>query len=199
MNWKIVILLLSVVLFFGCSSKENFIVLSPAKDGSVGALQIETNKGSAVLEEQGKAIYISDRDSLPSKPTPISEEETKEVFTEAIEVHPLEPVSFLLYFKFDENSLTADSETLVPLILEAIKERKSDDISLIGHTDRTGDDAYNEKLSLQRAKSVFGILVSAGIRPRHMTITYHGEGNPLVPTPDNVEEPKNRRVEVVVR
>lgn len=199
MNWKTLVLLLTVTLFFGCGSKENFIVLSPAEDGSVGALEITTKKGSAVLEEEGKAIYIANSNSAPSKPTPISEEETNTIFKPAIDVHPLKPVSFLLYFQFNENALTAKSQNQIPAILEAIKERNSVDISLIGHTDRTGNDEYNQSLSLERAKAVFKILESSGIQTAAMSITYHGEGNPLIPTPDNVAEPRNRRVEVVVR
>lgn len=193
------LLLLSIFLLSGCGSKENFIVLSPQEDGSIGALEIETKKGSAVLEEQGKAIYISSSNSAPSKPTPISEEETETVFGEAIEVHPLKPKSFILYFEMDKNALTDESQKQVVDIMAAIKERNSDDISLVGHTDRTGKDEYNEKLSLERAKAVFTILEKAGVKPDSMSITYHGEGNPLIPTADNVAEPRNRRVEVMVR
>lgn len=199
MNWKTLFPLLSMILLIGCSSKENFIVLSPFEDGSVGALEIETKKGSAVLEEKGKAIYIASSNSKPSKPTPISEEETSSVFKQAVEVHPLEPISFLLYFKFNENSLTDQSQDLIPEILQAIQKRDSVDIALIGHTDRTGEDAYNQKLSLQRAKAVYTILEASGVQTENLAISYHGEGNPLIPTADNVAEPKNRRVEVVVR
>jgi len=46
---------------------------------------------------------------------------------------------------------------------------------------------------------VYNILVADKIAGDDMTITYHGEGNPLIPTADNVAEPRNRRVEVVVR
>lgn len=199
MNRKTLLVLLSVILLSGCGSKENFIILSPAEDGSVGALEIETEKGSAVLEEQGKAIYIANKNSAPSKPTPISEEDTASVFGEAIEVHPLMPESFILYFDLGKNSLTEESQNLVPAIMEAIRDRNSDDISLIGHTDRTGKDSYNETLSLKRAKTVFTILEEAGVKGDDMSITYHGEGNPLIPTEDDVAEPRNRRVEVVVR
>lgn len=199
MNWKTLLLLLSVVLVFGCSSKENFVVLSPGPDGSVGSLEIETKKGSARLEEPGMAIYVADSNSAPSKPTPITEEETSTIFSQAIEVHPLMPKSFLLYFESGKNTLSERSQTTIPSILEAISERQSVDISVIGHTDRTGKDEYNQKLSLERAKTIFVMLESKGVLPEDMSITYHGEGNPLIPTADNIAEPRNRRVEVVVR
>ena len=42
-------------------------------------------------------------------------------------------------------------------------------------------------------------LEKNGINQDYLEVTSHGEGNPLVPTPDGVDEPRNRRVEVVVR
>lgn len=42
-------------------------------------------------------------------------------------------------------------------------------------------------------------LAAGGGGPGALEITSHGEANPLVPTGDNVSEPRNRRVEVTVR
>lgn len=199
MNWKIVFALLSFTLILGCGSKKNFIVLSPSEDGSVGALQIDNQQGSAVLDEEGKAIYIADENSAPSAPTAISITETEAVFQDALQVHPLMAESFLLYFQFNSKKLTEESQQRISEIHQAINARNSIDISIIGHTDRTGDDAYNQQLSLERAKAVYNILVADKIVGDDMTITYYGEGNPLIPTADNVAEPKNRRVEVMIR
>ena len=43
------------------------------------------------------------------------------------------------------------------------------------------------------------LLVSRGIDAGFLDVDSHGESNPVVPTGDNVAEPKNRRVEVTVR
>ena len=43
------------------------------------------------------------------------------------------------------------------------------------------------------------ILIGLGVGPDIIRIFSHGEGNPLIPTPDDVPEPRNRRVEVLVR
>ncbi|MDK9709426.1 MAG: OmpA family protein [Desulforhopalus sp.] len=199
MNLRCFFLLLVVALLTGCGGKESFVVLSPAKDGSVGALQVATDKGSGVLQEDGKAIFLKGRDSAPSPPTAIKAEETQQVFEAALQVQPLAPESFLLYFQFNSNELTDDSKKLVGDILAAIKKRQSRDISIIGHTDRKGSDDYNRRLSLERAQLVHDILRKEKVSAEDMTIIYHGEGNPLIPTADNVAEPKNRRVEVMVR
>ena len=54
-------------------------------------------------------------------------------------------------------------------------------------------------LSLERANEVRRMLVDQGVSAEYLNIEYYGESKPLVQTEDNVSEPKNRRVEVVVR
>jgi outer membrane protein OmpA-like peptidoglycan-associated protein len=202
MNWKIVVVLLSSMplLLTGCSSKEkNFVILDPGGDGQVGALSIETEKGSTILDEEGKAVYIPDRNSPPSEPTAVNLVEKQKLFKEALQVHPLPPQSFLLYFKQNSEELTDGSENMIPAIVEAIQSRNSGDIAIIGHTDRLGDESYNRILSMERAQVVYDLLRAQNVKGEEMTILYYGESNPLIPTADEVAEPKNRRVEVVIR
>jgi outer membrane protein OmpA-like peptidoglycan-associated protein len=52
---------------------------------------------------------------------------------------------------------------------------------------------------MKRASSVRDLLVKAGLNPSTIDVTSHGEGDPLVRTPDNRAEPRNRRVEITVR
>jgi outer membrane protein OmpA-like peptidoglycan-associated protein len=72
-------------------------------------------------------------------------------------------------------------------------------VGVIGHTDTLGDKLYNLNLSMRRAAAVRDLLVQNGVPAKHMETTSHGEKNLLIKTGDNVGEPKNRRVEVVVR
>jgi len=108
-------------------------------------------------------------------------------------------VTFTLFFKSGKDSLTDESEELIPDILSTIKARKSTDVSVVGHTDTKGSAEYNRKLSLKRAILIKELLVSRGIDAGFLDVDSHGESNPVVPTGDNVAEPKNRRVEVTVR
>ncbi|MFW6242332.1 MAG: OmpA family protein, partial [Thermodesulfobacteriota bacterium] len=68
-----------------------------------------------------------------------------------------------------------------------------------GHSDRQGSEEMNWKLSLERARTVNRILVERGVPETLIETTSHGEGNPRIPTADEVSEPRNRRVEVTVR
>lgn len=190
---------LIMIFSIGCAAKENLVVLAPDNSGKVGAIKFENEKGSAVLSEQGKAIIVKDRQSPPSNPVSISEADTKAIFGEALSAKPLAPLSFLLYFEFDSNNLTAESSRLVEDILKAISDRNSQDISIIGHSDSAGNSEYNFKLSMQRASLISDLLVKRGIKGEYIQVSSHGEGNPLVKTGDNVAEARNRRVEVVVR
>jgi outer membrane protein OmpA-like peptidoglycan-associated protein len=73
------------------------------------------------------------------------------------------------------------------------------DISVVGHTDTVGDKRYNYQLSLKRAMTVSALLTAKGVAPSIIDTASHGKDNPLVPTGDQVPEPRNRRVEVTVR
>lgn len=188
-----------MIFLAGCAGKKNLIVLTPDAGGSVGAIQFNNEKGSVVLDEQGKAIVVKDRQSPPSAPTPISETETQSLFREALSARPLTPRSFLLYFMFDSNNLTIESNKQIDEIIQTIKDRDSQDILVIGHTDRAGNPDYNLALSMQRASAVRDLFVIRGVKSEFIQISSHGEGNPLIPTDDNVTEARNRRVEVLVR
>ena len=192
-------ILFIMIFLAGCAGKENLIVLAPDNTGKIGAIKFQNEKGSVVLDEQGKAIMVKDRQSPPSNPVPISEADTQSIFREALSAKPMVPLSFLLYFEFDSNNLTAESNILLEEILRAVSDRNSQDISVIGHTDRAGNPEYNFKLSMQRASAIRDLLVKRGVKGEFIQVSSHGEGNPLIPTGDNVAEARNRRVEVVVR
>ena len=99
----------------------------------------------------------------------------------------------------DTTELTAESKSLIPAILSLAQKREFYEISIIGHSDTVGSDEYNMRLSSARATVVRDALLSLGIRSSQVELRYHGKRDPVVPTGDNVREPRNRRVEVVVR
>ena len=78
------------------------------------------------------------------------------------------------------------------------KKRKGAEFFVVGHTDTAGAMLANDALSLQRAKSVAALLISKGVQDNSIEAVGRGERELLVPTPDNVDEPRNRRVELIV-
>jgi OOP family OmpA-OmpF porin len=72
-------------------------------------------------------------------------------------------------------------------------------ITATGHTDTSGPEAYNMALSLRRANAVKDALVRDGVPAQAITVIGMGEKGLLVQTGDNVREPQNRRVEIVIQ
>ena len=70
---------------------------------------------------------------------------------------------------------------------------------MTGHTDTVGSEEDNDRLSMQRAEEVLGWLASQGFDRSMMSAVGRGERALMQPTMDNVDNPANRRVEVIVR
>jgi outer membrane protein OmpA-like peptidoglycan-associated protein len=125
--------------------------------------------------------------------------EVEAVFGGALRALPPAPTHFILYFQKDSTRLTPESQALLPLVMAAVRERAPADVSVVGHTDTAGEGRRNYELGLKRAQTVAEMLSLEDLTPAGLQVTSHGEENPLVPTPDDVAEPRNRRVEVIVR
>ena len=192
-------------LVTGCAThqpKRDLIVLLPDPDGKVGAITVTTNAGSQILDKPGAATEVENLNKAPISPRPLNENEINEVFGPALSAQP-DPagrlISFILFFEHDTTKLTLESNNLLPEVLKNIKGRKSNEVYVVGHTDLVGTEAYNIELSSKRASYVRDLLVSKGIKPGALFVSYYGKSRPLVPTKNEVPEPRNRRVEVIVR
>jgi len=108
-------------------------------------------------------------------------------------------VHYVLYFKKDSTDLTEESERILGDILASVLKINPAEISIVGHTDRVGTREKNFRLGLDRASQMMRLLVRKGIDERIIEVSSHGEDDPLVRTNDEVPEPRNRRVEIVIR
>ena len=105
---------------------------------------------------------------------------------------------FTIFFDFDSSSLNPTAQRVVEAIL-ADWGSGSEPVSLVGHTDSSGSDAYNQKLSERRVTSVRDALENGAWATGRLSGRGVGESNLLVPTPDGVREPQNRRVTVTIQ
>lgn len=191
-------ILLALLTLAACAT-QNVVVLIPDPDGSVGKLAVSNPGGSQELKQAGQATFIEDGQKAPDLPVVMEPAEIQRRFGPALAARPMAPVSFLLYFHSNSAELVDASQALLPQIVGAIKERNSVDVSVVGHCDTVGNDQYNLGLSRQRAATVAKGLTDQRVDPKALEITSHGKRRLLVPTGDNVSEPRNRRVEVTVR
>jgi len=108
-------------------------------------------------------------------------------------------VTFILYFREGTDELTTESRQALDQVSAEIARRPAPEVVVIGHTDRVGSVAYNDALSLQRAARVRTELIRLGLVAGDIRLEGRGKREPLVPTEDEVPEPRNRRVEITVR
>jgi outer membrane protein OmpA-like peptidoglycan-associated protein len=194
-----ILLFISIALFLTSGCAKTTIVLLPDPDGKIGYVTVYNDAGSIDITQAREATVVKGRGSQPTHPKVLSEEAIESKFSSGLASLPQQPVHFILYFKSDSTELTADSMKILPEILESINSRKSQNISVIGHTDTAGSSQYNLQLSQKRASAISLVLVQKGVDSSYIKSTSHGQMNPLVKTADNTHEPRNRRVEVVVR
>ncbi len=187
------------LLAISCCPQKTMVVLIPDPGGNVGQVTVTNDTGTVEMNRAGEAVIVSDKKSPPSPPEIISAAEITADFAQILAIELSKPKRFLLYFKSQSTELTAESAARIPELVDTITRNESQDISVIGHSDSAGDYHYNLALSKKRATAISDLLIEHGISVSIIQITSHGEKNPFVKTADNVSEPKNRRVEVVVR
>ena len=103
-------------------------------------------------------------------------------------------------FDFDKADIRSDAAQALAQLATLIRAYPSGSATLEGHTDSKGDDAYNQRLSEQRAGSVKRWLVEReGIDAGRLTPRGWGESKPVAGNEDDAGRQRNRRVEVVIR
>jgi outer membrane protein OmpA-like peptidoglycan-associated protein len=101
-----------------------------------------------------------------------------------------------LKFEFDKAELRPEDRELLSRIAGILMTAHDYTISVNGHTDDVGSDAYNQKLSERRAQAVCDYLVKAGLSPDILSVQGHGKTLPLVKGVSDAARAKNRRVEL---
>ncbi len=107
--------------------------------------------------------------------------------------------SYLVFFDWDKSNITDRARQIIRDAADNSKKVSYTKIETNGYTDTSGTPKYNQGLSVRRAQNVAAELVKDGVPKNAIAITGFGETHPLVPTGDNVREPQNRRVEIIIR
>jgi iron complex outermembrane receptor protein len=110
---------------------------------------------------------------------------------------PSVPRSYMVFFDFNRSDLTPQATQIVDQAAQNAAPAKVTQLTVTGHTDTVGSDAYNMRLSRRRAESVAAQLEKDGIPSSEIEIVAKGKRDLLVPTKDGVKEPQNRRVQIV--
>jgi OOP family OmpA-OmpF porin len=181
-----------------CATKPaSQITLLPDANGRVTSVSVTTSKGSQVLNKPYQVAIVDKKQNLRLGETDAAT--INKSHPKLIELMPADAQRFVLYFQPGSSNLTPESLALLPQVMAIARQRSGGEIIVIGHTDRQGAADANDRLSLQRASAVRALFVTQGFDPNLIEASGRGEREPLVPTEDEVVEPRNRRAEVLVR
>ncbi len=103
-----------------------------------------------------------------------------------------------LVFDFDSYNLREDTKTNLTKLSGTLQKYDDTNILIEGHTDATGDESYNQKLSENRAAAVEKFLETQGVADPRITTKGYGESQPLDSNDSEAGKQKNRRVEVAI-
>ena len=199
--------ILSTAVVVACAPKhvadvsrpgQALVVLLPDDDGTTGRAGVSNPSGSvdlAATRDSTQAVSTQ----APAPVRTMSESDVKRIFGDALSALPPQPRHFTLYFRFESNELTDESRAILPEIFKTVGQHAIPEVTVVGHTDTMGTNAANRELGLRRAGTVRSILIASGLDAATIEVTSHGEGDPLIKTPDETPEPRNRRVEIAVR
>jgi len=121
----------------------------------------------------------------------------EERIEEVKEIKPtFNPIDKDILFEFDKSIVKRESFAELESIINILNSRPNMKISLKGHTDAVGPDAYNINLSKNRVSAVREFLISNGIDDNRILIEALGEKVPVAENSSEAGRKKNRRVEV---
>jgi outer membrane protein OmpA-like peptidoglycan-associated protein len=197
---RAIVLALVAASLFGCAQPKpkysERIILLPNKDGRKSAVLVRRATGEFKLAAPYQSVELIKGQEQQKT---YGQEDVQQRYGEILEVQPARPFTYTLYFMTAMTQLTPHSKESLNEVTEKIKSFPAAQVTVIGHTDRVGNQAENDLLSLKRANTVGDMLIQIGIPKDAIEIVGRGEREPLVRTADGVSEEKNRRVEIKLR
>jgi len=123
---------------------------------------------------------------------PITLTLNKIIVNKAIEVKDI-------FYDYDKYDIRPDAAVRLDTLVQTLQDNPKINIELSSHTDQRGKDAYNLKLSQQRAEAAVAYIVSKGIDKRRITARGYGETRPIVKNAKTEADfQRNRRTEFKV-
>lgn len=183
----------------GCASPQvDRVVLLPGREGRpTGGVSVRTPQGERVLDQPLAEARVARDGAITSGTAKADEVQAR--YGALLAAQPPRARLWTVYFETGSNQMAAGSDATLDEVRQALAGYPGGELVLIGHTDRVGQVEDNDRLSLQRARALKDRLVAAGFAEQQMQVVGRGEREPLVPTPDETAEPRNRRVDIKLR
>lgn len=212
MKKYLTIIMCGLMVFSGCgtmnqATKDALIGTGAgaALGAGVGALISKDGKGAAIGAAIGTAVGASAGAVIGHKMDKKAEElaALQNATVETVEdANGLEAIKVTfdsgILFKTNSSALSAASKTALSSFASQMADLPETDITIYGHTDNTGSDAVNEKLSRERAESVLNYLKSCKIDQSRMVAEGKSYTMPVADNSTEAGRAQNRRVEVFI-
>lgn len=146
------------------------------------------------VEKKGAAFtsrYLSTEDSTLNDVKKVDVEVKKVKVGEAYKLHDIK-------YETDRFNLDKQSINMMGEFAEYLKKNPKMKVAIHGHTDNVGSPSDNLRLSENRAKAVYDILVSNGISASRLSFKGFGETKPVKPNDSEAGRAENRRTEFVI-
>lgn len=102
-------------------------------------------------------------------------------------------------FDYDSAAIKPAFQPSLTKLANVLAKYDRNQVTVVGHTDSTGSDAYNQGLSVRRAEAVLGELVDRGVPPSMMRADGRGESEPRADNATEAGRQLNRRVEILIQ
>lgn len=103
-----------------------------------------------------------------------------------------------ILFGFDSSSLRPEARENLEKLSEILSRDNETILMIVGHTDSTGDELYNMRLSERRAQSAANYMISQGLAESRIQTEGRGETEPIASNSSEEGQQENRRVEVAI-
>jgi outer membrane protein OmpA-like peptidoglycan-associated protein len=103
-----------------------------------------------------------------------------------------------LLFAYDSDVIQGNAGTNLSNLAESLQKYDKTDVLIVGHTDATGTESYNQELSERRASSAASYIASRGVERARVKTTGRGEAEPIDTNGTEAGRAQNRRVEIVI-
>ena len=196
--WRIMALVALALTFTGCSSNLRTGALGGAAAGAViGGIASGSARGAIIGAAVGGAAGAAIGGIMDAQAEDLQDKLPNarvERVGEGIQV------TFDSGILFDVNSATLRSAAQQNLtdLANSLQEYEGTDVLVVGHTDATGADAYNQSLSERRADAARNFLVGAGLESARVRAIGRGEMEPIAENESDAGRQANRRVEVAI-
>lgn len=165
--------------------------------GAIGKSSGETAKGAIIGAAVGGtagAIIGNQMDKQAAELEKELENARVERLGEGIQI----TFDAAILFAVDSSELSSASKANLDNLAASLKEYDNTDILVVGHTDDTGAESYNQSLSERRAAAAATYLAERGITTTRLTISGNGELDPIADNSTPEGRRQNRRVEVAI-